>query len=224
MKKLNVVIAFFGSVLLFACNKNNDDVAAKQNENKSDTASLPHFDESNTPALSWDQLPAELKDAPAAKTEEQINSTSQVSQANVACYSSTTASFGGWGGTAFWYAPPCGYSIYAIALRTGAYVDRLIVWYRTSSGFIIKGVDRGGSGGVYRLYYFAAGERIEFVYGRSGALVDYLAFYTNRKVFSGGGWGGAPFYVIAPYGRQILGFYGRSGVYLNRIGFYLYTI
>jgi hypothetical protein len=117
-----------------------------------------------------------------------------------------------------------------MAIRSGSLVDRIQFWYIKSDGTIYTS-GAGGSGGSYYLQYFASGEYIYQVYGRSGAYVNRLSFYTRRlgsgatyRILTFGGMGGSPFYATVPAGYQLFGFWGKAGAYLDQIGFYGYTL
>jgi hypothetical protein len=71
--------------------------------------------------------------------------------------------------------------------------------------------------------HFSPGERIIAVVGRSGDLLDNIAFLTEdpqgvrRTHGPFGGQGGAPFIVNA----DVNGFFGRSGALIDAIGFFI---
>jgi hypothetical protein len=117
--------------------------------------------------------------------------------------------------------PPSYSRIYAMAIRSGTLIDRLVVWYQRSDGTIYSS-GAGGSGGVYHLHLFASDEYIYYISGRSGLAVTRLSVYTNKKSFTYGGTRGNPFYAQVPSGYQHLGFWGRSSTRVDQIGFYVY--
>lgn len=217
MKKLQLVLIVSLSVFIFSCNK-KDVAPQQQNESK-----VPHFDETNSSKVSWDQLPSELKNAMEIKPETNKPQSSGIMSSAFSYYSHMVGPWGGSGGYPFSIYPPDGSRIYAIAISSGGLIDRIVIWYQTANGTIYVGGDRGGSGGIYHVQYFSSDEYIVSVSGRSGGLLDRLTIHTNRKSFSYGGNGGTPFYVSVPYGYQVLGFWGRSGGVIDQIGFYVYT-
>ena len=180
---------------------------------------VPHFDETNSETYTWDQLPSELRDAKPLSELENID------ERGYCPNNSQSGSWGGNGGSSFNYKPTNCAKIYAMAIRSGSRVDRLVVWYKDfSTNTIYVGLDRGGSGGNYHLQFFSTdgSEFIRKVAGRSGSRLDKLSIYTNKKSFSYGGNGGSSFVFQPPYGNRIRGFYGRSGSEIDRIGFYGY--
>lgn len=173
------------------------------------------FSERNSTKITWDQLPQELKNADNHEAPAKMDTR--------ASYLLTVGPWGGYGGSAFYIYPTTSTDkIYAIAMRSGAYVDALTVWYRRSNGTIYS-YSKGGNGGSFYIQYFAADEYIRAMGGRSGSYIDRLSIYTNKKSFSYGGNGGSAFYVAAPYNGQILGFPRRSGAYIDQIGGYVYS-
>lgn len=228
MKKISLFLVVFVSVFIFSCKK---EAEVKQQEQPANTniqplnTNVPHFDETNSTKVTWDQLPSELRNAVEIDTREdkKLRVGSGVQSTAWSVYSYYIGPWGGWGGSPYYIYPPNGSRIYAMAIRSGAYVDRLTIWYQRADGTIYMGGDRGGNGGTFYLQFFASDEYIYYVGGRSGAYVDRLSIYTNKKWFSYGGNGGAAFYAGVPYGYQVLGFWGRSGSYIDQIGFYVYT-
>lgn len=197
--------------------------ADQQNLSK---ANLPKFDETNSKKVTWDQLPAQLRNATRlenAKEQPKVEAARGVKPL-FSTYSYYVGPWGGNGGYPYYiYPAQNGSRIVAIAVRSGAYIDRFTIWYMDPSGHVYMGGDRGGDGGSYYIQFFDTDEYIYYVYGRSGDFIDHLTIYTNKKWFSYGGWGGSPFYVSAPAGYQVLGFFGGSGQYVDRMGFYMYT-
>ncbi|MDB5247767.1 MAG: jacalin-like lectin domain protein [Segetibacter sp.] len=225
MKKFNVILLLFISFFIFSCNKSNEVVAPQTGTQPSAQPSVPEFNESNSTKVSWDQLPEKMKNAIPIDTASPVAARSNgAARSLYSQYTYSTGPWGGNGGSYYSIAPPNGSRIYAIAIRSGAYIDRLTVWYVTSNGTIYVGGNTGGNGGAYYLQYFSADEYIYAVTGGAYKLVDRLTFYTNKKWFRYGGSGGVPFQPYVRPNHQILGFYGRSGIYLDQIGFYIYSI
>lgn len=212
---INLFVLLLLSFLLFSCRKDKPEVAKPKDE-----LNLPRFDATNSTALTWDQLPAELKNATEIKGTDD-NKNARVSGALY--YSNKIGPWGGWGGSSFSVLPPSATRIYAMAISAANVIDRIVIWYVAPNGTIYVGADRGGNGGTYNVQYFSPDEYISGIEGRSGGLLDQLTIYTNRKVFAYGGSGGTPFYAQIPVGYQVLGFWGRSGWYIDQIGFYVYT-
>jgi len=197
-----------GASLLFSCTEQEEAAPAKE--------ALPHYDESNTQAVTWDEMPAELKNAaPISAINDGINT-------EVNPYVYQLGPWGGNGGSTFQMIPPVGTKINAIAIRAGRLVDNITVWYRRSDGTVYVGGNQGGTGGTYYIQFFDDNEYITQVRGRSGRLVDQIGFVTNRKSFAYGGNGGTAFFSAVPAGYQILGFWGNSARLLDKIGFYVY--
>jgi hypothetical protein len=147
MKKLNVFAVMFISFFISSCNKHSDDIVKPQNSPKVQGQNLAHFDESNSPKVTWDELPAKLKNAIPLKTTEKSKNASASNNLS-SSFSVTSSPFilhsiigpwGGSGGSLFESYPPDGSSIYAMAIRSGGYVDRLTVWYKAVDGTIYVG-------------------------------------------------------------------------------------
>lgn len=227
MKKINAFVLLLILFSLFACNKSNEVVIPQSQPEitASQQESVPEFNESNTPKVSWDQLPENLKNAPAIESLEAGSSRVVTDQKSASRYYRTVGPWGGNGGTAFDIKPNAGFNrIYAIAIQSDDIVHRLVVWYINGSGEIYRGGDKGGNSGTYYVQYFST-DRTEYIIkitGRTGWYVDYLKFYTNKKTFSFGGSGGSSFIASIPSGYQILGFYGRAASNLDKIGFHIY--
>ena len=222
---VNFLALMFLSFFLFSCSKK--DQMPKQEQKSAEQArmesELPGFSEKDSKPVSWEQLPSELKNAIPLKTLKEGRD-GQLGATLWSTYSYSMGPWGGWGGSSFSIYPPNGSRIYAMGISSGSLVDRLVIWYQRPDGTIYVGGDRGGSGGYFNVQFFSYDERITAIGGRTGGLVDRLTVYTNKKWFSYGGNGGAPFYAAVPAGYQILGFYGGSGVYIDRIGFWVYTL
>jgi hypothetical protein len=220
---LSLLAPFLVSGLLFSCKPDEEKVKPKP---ATDEAAL-QFDESNTPNMSWEELPAELRNAiPMDNTKS-----SPSGREAAAVYSHLFGPFGGTGGSPFYIFPPNYSRLYAMAIRSGSLIDRIQFWYIRRDGTIYTS-GAGGTGGRYYLQYFASGEYIYQVYGRSGRYVNRLSFYTRRlgstattyRTLTFGGTGGSPFYATVPAGYQLFGFWGRAGAYVDQIGFYGYTL
>lgn len=214
MKKLNVLLFVVLTCVIFSCKKKVEDVTPADNSKQS--TETPHYDESNSSKVAWEDLPAELKNAKPIDT-------SSNARLEYAYYSYQLGPWGGGGGGGYSIYPPNGSRIYAIAVRSGSLVDAITIWYVTPQGTIYYGGSAGGGGGGYYVQYFSADEYIYAINGRSGKYVDRLSFFTNRKSFTYGGNGGSPFYASVGAGYQILGFFGGAGGYVDRIGFWVYT-
>jgi hypothetical protein len=223
---VNLFALMFISFFLFSCSKQKDQIAGKEQKNAEQAkmeATLPGYSEENTERVSWDQLPAQLKNAVPLKSLK-AGKEDQLGASLWSTYSYQMGPWGGWGGSPYSIYPPNGSRIYAIGISSGSLIDRIVIWYQTWDGTIYIGGDRGGYGGYFNIQFFSPGEHITAIGGRSGALVDRLTVYTNYKWFSYGGSGGSPFFAAVPPGYQILGFYGGSGIYIDRIGFWVYTL
>lgn len=131
--------------------------------------------------------------------------------------------FGGGGGR--YSEDPVGIAgsteIRQIAIRAGAYIDAISTTYATPGGTVVR--SHGGGGGERHVINFQPGERITGVYGRTGAYLDSIGFFSedragNRRTHGpfGGGGGGNPFAL----NRDILSFACRSGGLIDAIGFY----
>lgn len=223
MKKFSIFLMAFVALVVSSCNKNKDEVHTSQQAQEQDSLHVPFFDEGNSKQVAWTNLPEELRNAQVIKAAD-TSRTDNLKTATTGYYSHSIGYWGGSGGSPFYIYPPNGYRIYAIGLRTGTNVDRLMVWYKNDyTNLILASMEAGGNGGSYYVQYFSSSEYIYAVGGRSGSYVDRLTFYTNYKTFSYGGNGGSPFYASVGNSYQILGFWGASGTRIDRIGFYVYT-
>jgi hypothetical protein len=134
-----------------------------------------------------------------------------------------TRLYGGGGGGAFQDPGPIPElsRISRIAIRSGTYVDAIATTYLLPDGSS-QSFSHGGTGGTETVIHFNPGERIIAVVGRSGDLLDNIAFLTKdpqgvRRTYGPfGGPGGAPFIVNA----DVNGFFGRSGALIDAIGFF----
>lgn len=214
MKKKQYLAVYAMLVLTFSCQK--DEVSETVSiDNVEVVQGLPHYDDSNTELVNWNNFPEELKNA--KQNENNLEESKD--------YSYQVGPFGGGGGSAFSFNPPTTDKIHAIAIKSGSKVDKIIVYYRKPNGTVYKGIDQGGNGGDYYIHFFQGSEYIKGISGRSGRLLDRISVITNKKSFTHGGNGGSEFNVpIPPTGFQILGFYGRSGRLIDRIGFYIHTL
>ena len=246
-KELNMaLLAIATTLVLFSCQK-QDEISEPETLTQEEVLDTSHLDfhEGNTESVAWQELPAELREAERIEMSElpmemdrnlisdpsELESLSQNTYPNrssscLSYYAGYSPSWGGNGGGSFsLYPTRTGSEIYAIAIRAGSYVDRIMVWYRDSNGDLYYGGGVGGDGGSYYIQFFSSDEYIHTVRGRSGAYLDRIEIYTNRKSFGYGGYGGGPFSysMINNYGRyRVLGFYGRSGSFIDRIGLYIY--
>ena len=186
-------------------------------KNPASTLNVPEFNEKNSTAVAWDELPDKLKKAEVISTE------TPTMNKIYAFYKYFIGTWGGPGGGNYYIYPAASTDkIYAIAFRSGIYVDALTVWYIRSNGTLYY-YGAGGTGGSYYVQFLSSSEYIYAIGGRSGLYIDRLTIYTNYKSFSYGGNGGGPFFQSVPYTDQILGFYGGSGWYIDRIGAYVYS-
>ena len=237
MKKYNFLALLLLSIFIFSCSKNNDittpenasNTAEQQNnsQNLADAKrNVPEFNEKNSLKVTWADLPERLRNATRLESLQAQPQQGGVSaQASAVSYKYLVGPWGGTGGGAYYIWPTRGgYArIYAIAVRSGVYVDAIRVWYIDSNGQLYS-YGAGGSGGSYYLSYFSADEYIYAAGGRSYSLLDHLYIWTNKKSLSYGGNGGNYFQYVTPAGNyQILGFFGGSGSYIDRMGFYIYS-
>lgn len=201
------------SMFLFSCQKQKvvpNPTTDQVQPNQGDIT----YSESNSSTITWNDLPVELKNA------QNLEAPSAPLRAS---YILTVGLWGGSGGGPFAIYPTASTDkIYAMAIRSGAYVDALTVWYKRTNGTIYS-YSNGGNGGGFYIQYFTSDEYIWAMGGRSGRFLDRLTIYTNKKSFTYGGNGGGSFFVAAPSDGQILGFPGRSGQYIDQIGGYVYT-
>jgi hypothetical protein len=236
MRKYNLFALLLLSIFIFSCSKNEDSTvpnnvsrqASQQNltDAKSLSRGLPELNEKNSKKLTWDQLPAQLRNAKRLQNLQQLpkKAVANATTSSIS-YQYAYGYWGGTGGSSFAIYPTiAGSRIIAMAVRSGAYVDAITVWYMDPWGNVYYGGSAGGSGGDFYLAFFDADEYIYAVGGRSGQYVDHLYIWTNKKTLSYGGYGGYYFqYVLPSSYYQVLGFWGGSGSYIDRIGFYMYS-
>lgn len=129
-----------------------------------------------------------------------------------------SVSYGGNGGNAFADNLTETVKIKKITVRSGSYVDALIVTWTTTSGQDVT-TQHGGGGGNPKDIELASDEHIVRIEGRSGAYIDQLTFFTDKGRTFGpyGGNGGNPF---TPIIGVVGGFFGRSGSYIDQLGIF----
>lgn len=214
MKKFKLLATIMLFVLATSCQK--DDVLNDTSIDILEAAKkLPHYNDSNSELIAWENFPDELKNA------EQIGGNQTQNKA----YSYADGPYGGGGGSAFNFNPSTTDRIHSIAMNTGRVVDKIIVYYIKPDGSIYTGLNQGGNGGSYYIQFFQTNEYIKNVSGKSGSKLDRLTIITNKKSFTYGGNGGSSFNIsIPPSGFHVLGFFGRSGSKIDNIGFYIHTL
>lgn len=216
MVALGVAAAF-----MFSC-ESEDEVMQPINEgSQPGEADLPHFDQSNSTAIPWDELPAELKEATPVEVEESFSP--ENARTSAVGFSHSIGVWGGTGGGGFQILPlnPDD-QFYAIGIRAGRYVDQIKVWYQRSNGTIYYQGSAGGNGGNYYIQFFAPDEYITTIFGRSGRFLDRIGFVTTKKAFNYGGNGGEYFYSSVSSKHKINGIFGRSGNLIDQIGCYVF--
>ena len=219
MKKLSFFALLFILFSLFSCSKKND-IVAPQDESQLSEQPATVADESATKQVSWDQLPAELKNATPLPTESE-----QVKEGAARPLNSFYRYiYGPWGsnyGYPYYFYPPYGSKIYAIAFGYGSYINKITIWYLINGSLYVAHTG-GNHDGFYVYYRFSYNEYIYRISGRAGNYLNYLKIYTNKRYFSFGGSGGNWFDATVSYGYQVLGFYGKYSNYINKFGFYAY--
>lgn len=217
MKKLSLILMTAMSVFIFSCKK--ETVQPMDIKTNQGTAATNQYNETNSKAVSWSQLPEDLRNAEIRTAETTMGAASKIN----ASYLTQVGPWGGSGGSSYAIYPTSSTDkIYAIGVRSGSFVDGLSVWYIRTNGTIYSYVV-GGTGGTFFLQSFSPTERITAIAGRSGGYLDRLTIYTTTKSFSYGGNGGSAFYA-GTGNAQILGFYGGAGTYVDRIGAYIYSL
>ncbi len=236
MKKFNFIALLLLSIFVFSCSKKNDvtvpNSSSTQTQQLSTSPNLaaikrnvPEFTEKNSIKVTWAELPEQLRNATRMESAKEQPQKGEVNAPAAAInYQYYVGPWGGTGGGAYYIWPTRGASrIYAIAVRSGIYVDAITVWYVDANGQLYS-YGAGGGGGSYYLSYFSADEYIYAAGGRSYSLLDHLYIWTNKKSLSYGGNGGNYFQYVTPSSYyQILGFFGGSGSYIDRMGFYIYS-
>jgi hypothetical protein len=235
MKKYNFLALLVISFFIFSCSKNSDvtvpnnaSIQEQQQNTVQDLSAtkrnVPEFSEKNSQTVTWAQLPSQLRNATRVELPKGQPQKGQANAlASAVSYYYSVGPWGGVGGGSYSIWPTRGGRIYAIAVRSGAYVNAITVWYLDANGQLYA-YGAGGTGGGYYISYFSADEYIWAAGGRSGNYLDHLYIWTNKKSLSYGGNGGSYFQYVTPSSYyQILGFFGGSGVYIDRIGFYIYS-
>jgi hypothetical protein len=218
MKKISLIAMTTLTVFMCSCNKKEDVQPVSENMMSTPVAQVNSFNEHNSTALTWNQLPENLRNAEIISSANAAGALSKTA----ASFITSVGPWGGGGGAGYSIYPLASTDkIYAIGIRSGGYVDGLSVWYIRTNGTLYAYVV-GGTGGTFYFQPFSTTEHITAIGGRSGTYLDRLTIYTTYKSFSYGGNGGAAFYAGAGT-AQILGFYGGAGTYVDRIGAYLYT-
>jgi hypothetical protein len=217
MKKLSLFAMITLTVfILSSCEK---EAVQPMQPKATESAQIKSFNEKNSIMLTWNQLPENLKNAEMYESNVDAGTANRVT----ASYLTSIGPWGGGGGKSYAIYPLSSTDkIYAMAIRSGSFVDGLSVWYIRTNGSIYA-YTVGGTGGTFYLQPFTANERITAIAGRSGTYLDRLTIYTNVKNFSYGGNGGSAFYAGAS-GNQVLGFYGGAATYVDRIGAYIYSL
>jgi hypothetical protein len=219
MKKIIYPACVIISLFISGCGKDKIAIPASnpsQSTSNVQQSSLPHFNESNTALVAWDELPENLRKAPV------MNHSENASKLN-AFYKYTLGPWGGTGGTTIMMYPYAGTDrIYAIGFRSGNLVDAVTIWYARQDGTVYA-EQAGGSGGSFYVQYFNADEYIFAIYGQSGTLIDHLGFYTNYKMFDYGGPGGTFFLARSASNDQIQGLMVNAGLYIDRVNAFCFS-
>jgi hypothetical protein len=115
--------------------------------------------------------------------------------------------------------------IASVQLRSGKYVDALVVTYQTKDGGPWTVQHGGGGGNLSQNLSLLPGQFVTKLAGRSGGYVDqFVVTLSDGRSVGGGGGGGDPFNWAASGGGIVLGFYGRSGRYLDQVGVVVGTL
>jgi hypothetical protein len=130
--------------------------------------------------------------------------------------------YGGSGGAPFFDINPTTYiqqqtAITNIQLRSGNFIDALIVTYQGNSG--PQQFKHGGDGGnLSTPLTLLPGQRVTRINGRAGGVVDNITVtISDGRTVGGGGGGGGGYDWSVPTGSIALGFSGRSGEFLDQI-------
>lgn len=209
------------ATVMFSCEPEDEGMQPINDGVPSGDATLPHFDESNSEMIQWEQLPDDLTQAIPLENEASENENART---NFSEFSFHYGPFGGTGGKGFAIIPPSGSRIYAIGVRAGAKIDKLLIWYKRSNGSVYLGGSPGGNGGNYYVHLFASDEHLKAINGMSSNVINQLGFVTNKKSFTYGAHVGEGFYASVPPNYQLLGFWGKAGALLDQLGFYVFTI
>jgi hypothetical protein len=238
----SIIFLFFVVFSIISCKKNKEEFAGLQQSATSSDAS-PKDVASSTDAIgskevdlkdviqkdaslfstrggasdvAWDQLPAELKNAPVMSAE-----------ATAAAGCPESGNIGYWGGTGgSWFArkpSTCSYRLYAVSVTATIYVTSITLWYRRGNERPVSWTT-GKPAGKRQTLNFGTGEYLKTVGGAYGQFLDRLSLTTNTgKSINIGGGGGSSFGPItAPSGYDFRGFFGYSGNWIDGIGFYVY--
>ena len=230
MKKFRLAAFVFVTCFIFSCEENAEEAAQP-------TAVVPHYDESNSEKISWDDLPDNLKNAiPIEKRSESAESNRRgTTPAPIrpprsrVRYAYSRGVWGGNGGSRFYLEPRLNGAnsrIYAIGIQSGDLIDGIMTWYEDSNGTVYFAGEAGSRGGSFYLQTFNRGEYIRGIRGRSGQFLDQLTIETNSRSFSYGGRGGNPFEYRLPWNdqrHQIFAFWGRAGSFIDHLGIDIYT-
>jgi hypothetical protein len=221
MKKINLLLAFALSLLIFGCQKEKE---IKPLAQPAESSNLTVINERNSTPVNWNELPDKLKNASLLTSADQGSELGRIT----ASYKYPLGPWGGSGGTPYSIYPLGAYDkIYAYGIRSdGTYVTAFTVWYITPGGTLYY-YNVGGTAGSVYIKYLAGNEYIYAIGGRSGLYVDRLSIYSTNGLtnylLTVGGNGGSPFYAQVNLYEQILGFFGGAGVVVDRIGAYVYT-
>lgn len=220
MKKSKIILpmAMVIAFGFFSCQKEkNEESGLKKQEEVTGKQNLPHYDETNSKIYTWETLPEELRNAkPFSELEAKLSTKRAITG-----YDFAVGPWGGSGGGYYECIPPTQQTkVYSMAIRSGARVDKISIWYK-HQGEIYIACEAGGSGGGFHLQFFDEDEYIKEIIGNSGARLDRIGIKTNKKYFAYGGWGGSPFRFSVPQGYHINGFFGRSGAEVDALGVYV---